>query len=109
VPPLPSVTVKQLYKITQEAITNAIKHAKAKEVDINLSIGQNQMELTILNDGFPFPVKRLENSGMGLRIMQYRASVVNGTVEIKCGPQRKGAIVKCNVVLNPEAEELKKP
>lgn len=108
IPPLPPMTVKQLHKIAQEAITNAIKHAKSKEVDITLAAGENCLELTIQNDGFPFPVKRLENSGMGLRIMQYRASVVNGTVEIKCGPQRKGAIVRCNVVLNPEPEELKK-
>jgi signal transduction histidine kinase len=108
IPLLPQLTVKQLYKIAQEAITNAIKHAKAKEVDITLVTTQDHLQLTIQNDGFPFPVKRLENNGMGLRIMQYRASVVNGTVEVKCGPHRKGAIVRCQVALNAEPEELKK-
>jgi signal transduction histidine kinase len=109
IPLLPPVTVKQLYKIAQEAITNSIKHAKAREVDISLANTGEHLEMTIRNDGYPFPAKRLENGGMGLRIMQYRASVVNGTVEIKRGLQEKGAIVKCTVALIPESEELKKP
>ena len=55
IPPLEPNIVSQLYKITQEAVTNAIKHAKAKPVGISLANGSGQIILTVHNNGLPFP------------------------------------------------------
>ncbi len=95
IPAFPQPVVKQLYKITQEAVTNAIKHGKAKQVEITLGVGKKDLNLQIQNDGLPFPAKRIDKGGMGLRIMQYRASVIGGQVTIEAGPNAVGTVVKC--------------
>jgi two-component system sensor histidine kinase UhpB len=99
VPPLESTTVRQLYKITQEALTNAIKHGKAKRVSIALSVESDMLLLKIRNTGVPFPSVVSQNAGMGLRIMNYRASLIDAKVEI--GPGRPdGTIVTCTVPMS---------
>ncbi len=87
-----------LYKIAQESLTNAIKHGKAKRVGINLSNGGNQIVLTVQNDGKPFPDLKGHATGMGVRIMTYRASVIGGSLEIK-GAGQSGTRVVCSVPL----------
>jgi two-component system, NarL family, sensor histidine kinase UhpB len=96
IPALESGTVRQLYKITQEALTNAIKHGKAKQVAIQLTNGSGKLVLTIRNSGTPFPSVVSRNAGMGLRIMNYRASIIGGAVEIKPG-EPDGTVVICSV------------
>jgi PAS domain S-box-containing protein len=96
IPPLETNTVKQLYKITQEALTNAIKHGKAKQVSIQLSNGSNRLALTIRNSGAPFPSVVGRNAGMGLRIMNYRANLIGASLEIKPGDP-EGTVVTCMV------------
>lgn len=92
----PSV-VGQLYKIAQEAVTNAIKHGKAKRVSITLSNGSQNLVLKIQNSGLPFPDLRSKSTGMGLRIMNYRASLVGGSLDIKAAGPRGGTVVTCSV------------
>ncbi|HYG36041.1 MAG TPA: response regulator, partial [Clostridia bacterium] len=53
-PELPQNTTVQLYKIAQEAVSNAIKHGKASQVNIGLVRQNEQLLLTIRNDGLPF-------------------------------------------------------
>jgi len=96
IPPLETNTVKQLYKITQEALTNAIKHGKARQVSIQLSNGSNRLQLTIKNTGAPFPSVVGRNAGMGLRIMNYRANLIGASLEIKPGDP-EGTVVTCFV------------
>ncbi|HEX4266156.1 MAG TPA: PAS domain S-box protein [Verrucomicrobiae bacterium] len=96
IPPLETNTVKQLYKITQEALTNAIKHGKAKQVSIQLSNGASKLALTIRNSGAPFPSVVGRNAGMGLRIMNYRANLIGASLEIKPGDP-EGTVVTCLV------------
>jgi signal transduction histidine kinase len=95
-PPLDPNTVMQLYKIAQEALTNAIKHGKAKHVEIRLVAEPAKLILTIDNDGLPFPDLQGRSGGMGLRIMNYRASLVGGSVEVKAKPTQ-GTLVSCSV------------
>lgn len=97
-PPLESNTVRQLYKIAQEALTNAIKHGKAKQLSINLSNGAERLALTIRNSGMPFPSVVSRNAGMGLRIMNYRANLVGASLEIKPG-EPDGTVVTCSLPL----------
>jgi signal transduction histidine kinase len=85
---LDSSIASQLYKIAQEAVTNAIKHAKAKRIGISLANGADFLVLTVRNDGLPFPSIQSPSTGMGLRIMNYRANLVGASIEIKNnGPQ----------------------
>jgi two-component system, NarL family, sensor histidine kinase UhpB len=94
IPALEPTVVNQLYKIAQEAVTNAIKHGKAKQVQINLSFALDKLTLTIRNNGEPFPEAIDHSNRMGLRIMQYRARVVGATVQVRANGA-KGTIVTC--------------
>jgi signal transduction histidine kinase len=97
-PALDSNVASQLYKIAQEAVTNAIKHAKAKRVGIHLSNGSGGMVLKVLNDGLPFPTLNKPSTGMGLRIMKYRADLIGASLEIN-GSSARGTEVICSVPL----------
>jgi signal transduction histidine kinase len=97
-PALDSSIASQLYKIAQEAVTNAIKHAKAKSVGIGLANGSGAIVLTVHNDGLPFPSLKSSSTGMGLRIMNYRANLIGATLEIN-GSDPRGTRVVCSVPL----------
>jgi signal transduction histidine kinase len=97
-PSLEANIASQLYKIAQEAVTNAIKHAKAKAVGISLANGAGEIILTIHNDGLPFPNLKGPSTGMGLRIMNYRASLIGASLEVKGGGPH-GTRVICSVPL----------
>jgi len=95
-PPLEDGVKTHLYKIAQEAVTNAIKHGKARCVWIKLSHSPGKLLLSLRNDGTPFSDDRLRNNSMGLRIMRYRASTIGGTLDIAVN-ERKHTIVNCCV------------
>ena len=97
-PALDPAVVAQLYKIAQEAVTNAIKHGKAKRVDISLTNGGANVVLKIRNNGLPFPDMKSHSTGMGLRIMNYRASLIGASLEIK-GTGPRGTRVTCSLPL----------
>jgi len=102
IPAFPENTVKQVYKIAQEAITNAVKHGKANEVQVALVRQNDQLVLTIQNDGLPFPKARFQSTGMGLRIMQYRASVIGGVFTIGPRVDEDGTVVTCTFPASAE-------
>jgi two-component system, NarL family, sensor histidine kinase UhpB len=95
-PALEANTITQLYKIAQEAVTNAIRHAKTKHVEIRLASGAGHLLLSIRNDGAPFPSVVKANAGLGLRIMSYRAQSIGASFQIKPG-DREGAVVSCSL------------
>lgn len=97
-PALEPNVVRQLYKIAQEALTNAIKHGKSRKVVIELNQDSNALQLCIRNTGTPFPSVVSQNAGMGLRIMNYRANLIEATLEIKRG-RPDGTCITCNVPL----------
>jgi len=99
VPALEASVVMQLYKIAQEALTNAIKHGKATRVDIVLGVENQSLLLTVQNNGVPFPDMHGRSSGMGLRIMSYRANLIGGEVDIKANGS-DGSLVTCRVPLD---------
>lgn len=72
----------QIYRIAQEAISNAVRHARAKKIEIVLRLGGNEAVLTVTNDGAPLPAEPGRSGGMGLRIMQYRAELIGATVRL---------------------------
>ena len=91
-----------LYRIAQEAINNAIKHGKAKEITIRLEKMKNVLTLSVEDDGGGFSESARSGPGMGLRIMAYRASVIGGTFSIAKLPQR-GTRATCALPVEREA------
>jgi two-component system, LuxR family, sensor kinase FixL len=87
-----------LYRITQEAIHNAIRHGQASQVNMELTANDTQLCLKIVDNGKGFAPEAKSGSGMGLHIMQFRASSIGGqlAVESPVGGGR-GAQVKCTV------------
>ena len=72
-----------LYRIIQELVNNAIKHAQAKNILIQLTKNENQLTLTVEDDGKGFDVKMLENiKGFGLTNIQSRVDYLKGNLEI---------------------------
>ena len=87
-----------LYRIAQEAVSNAIKHGKATEVVIRLQPANQRLALSITDNGSGFPKAIPRNDGMGLRIMRYRAGMIDGLLSIDQNPTG-GTVVSCSVPL----------
>jgi signal transduction histidine kinase len=96
IPSLPGNTTMQLYKVAQEAVSNAIKHGKATQVSISCSRACDDLTLMIRNDGVPFSLPEEKKNRMGLRIMNYRASTIGAVFDIKPN-QKNGTIVTCTL------------
>jgi signal transduction histidine kinase len=91
-----------LFRLAQEAINNAVKHGKAHRVGILLGTAGDRAVLRITDDGVGFPPEGSRRTGLGLRIMTYRAQKVGGTLEIQPG-QHGGTVVSCT--FNPHSDE----
>jgi signal transduction histidine kinase len=96
IPSLPADTTLQLYKIAQESVSNSIKHGKAKQVSVLLARRGDELVLRIKNDGVPFPVERGPSNRLGLRIMNYRAHLIGGNLEIRPNGS-SGTLVSCSL------------
>lgn len=82
-----------LYFIAQEAVSNAIKHSKCTRVTIRLKIINDNLLLTIEDDGIGFIEEAGAQTGLGMRSMRYRASIICGTIDIS-STQGKGTTIK---------------
>jgi PAS domain S-box-containing protein len=87
-------TATHLYRIAQEAVSNAVRHGKARHLTIVLVRNSERINLEIKDDGVGIPQEWRKAKGMGLRIMQYRAAMVGGTLTVQ---QRSegGSLVAC--------------
>ena len=72
-----------LFRLAQEAVSNALKHGKAKRILIRLKEERGRLALSIIDDGSGFPTQIPKSKGMGLRIMQSRAGMIGGTLAIE--------------------------
>ena len=86
-----------LYRIAQEAINNAVKHGKANRITICLDERSESISLEVLDNGIGIAANDTDAScGIGLRIIQYRASLIGATVQI--GPAAAGGtLLNCVV------------
>ncbi|MHC4727826.1 MAG: PAS domain S-box protein, partial [Planctomycetota bacterium] len=85
-----------LYRITQEAITNAIKHGKTKIIRIELTNEKDKSILKVKNDGLDFPEEfEARGTGMGLQIMDHRADIIGASFDIHKAAEG-GTIVTCS-------------
>jgi signal transduction histidine kinase len=83
-----------LYHISQEAVSNAIKHGKAKKIEIKLAASESRGMLTIQDDGAGFKGIPAHSKGMGHQIMGHRAKMIGGTLDIHPSTPR-GTVVTC--------------
>ncbi|MFI5167614.1 MAG: PAS domain S-box protein [Thermoanaerobaculales bacterium] len=98
----PSVAIA-LFRITQEALTNVVKHARAQRVEVTVSPHGEMLRLMVADDGAGFDRQSLgpagEGRGWGLATMRERALAINGNLEIDSSPGRGTRILlECAVV-----------
>jgi two-component system, NarL family, sensor histidine kinase UhpB len=86
-----------IYRVAQEATTNAIRHARAASIDITLKASGNRLTLSVRDDGRG--MREGHHRGGGMRGMRERASLVGGAVHIKSAP-RAGTEVCLEIPLN---------
>jgi len=79
-----------LYRIAQEAATNAIKHGRAKQIFFSLTSSNSQIILKIKDDGAGLPATPPKTKGMGLRVMQHRARMIGATINLR--PSKGGGV-----------------
>jgi PAS domain S-box-containing protein len=89
-----------LYRIAQEAVSNAIKHGEAREVLVHLQSVGNRTGLSVHDNGVGLPKSIPKEKGMGLRIMQSRAGMIGGSLSIEKDPAG-GTLVVCSVPAGP--------
>lgn len=94
IPNYDTETAVHLYRIAQEAITNAIKHGNAEKIEISLACGSSKSMLAVKNDGKNFPGTKTKNSGLGLQIMNHRVEMIGGSFDIRAAAEG-GTILTC--------------
>ena len=85
---------RHLFRIAQEAVNNALKHAQAGEVVISLSGGDHTAQLTIADDGVGLPAAARPGRGMGLEVMKHRAAVIGAELKVDSKPSQ-GVVISC--------------
>lgn len=91
---LESVNALHLYRIAQEAVTNAAQHGSAGQVLIELRCDGEQGLLRVEDNGQGFNPAMQQSKGLGLRIMHYRAQMMAGSLRIESARTR-GTVVSC--------------
>lgn len=85
-----------LYRITQEAVRNSLRHSKASRVGISLSEENSIVKLSIEDDGVGVPEDFRPTDGLGVRIMAHRAAMIGAIFSMEPAPTG-GTIVTCSV------------
>lgn len=98
-PALDGTTATHLYRIAQEAISNALRHGEAKHIEICFARAGERWRLSITDDGVGVPERRSSpGGGLGMRSMEYRAAVLGGVLEVRRATDaapRPGTVVNC--------------
>lgn len=89
---LPPESCDHLYRIAQEALTNALRHAQATRIQLTLRIGSYELELEISDDGRGPGAQN--SGGLGLQTMRFRAAALRGRLSIHAAKQG-GTVLRC--------------
>jgi signal transduction histidine kinase len=90
-----------LFQIAQEAVRNAVRHACPTCLRIGLIVDNGQLVLSVGDDGSGIKASADGSSGLGLRIMKHRASVIGATLSVG-GSEPRGTLVICRLPLRAE-------
>ncbi len=91
-----------LYYIVQEALSNAVNHGKASTVIVTLATDEDQLKLTVQDNGTGFLLSGKSWSGMGIRIMRYRAKVIGAALDVQ---SQVGHGTQITCVFQPSSRE----
>jgi PAS domain S-box-containing protein len=87
-----------LYRIAQEAVSNAVRHGKATQVSIHLAGLPRKVRLAVSDDGIGIADNAASGPGMGLKIMQYRARIAHGELKVeRIEPRGTRVLCECTV------------
>ena len=92
------------FRIAQEAIQNAVKHAEPSRIEVSLRRINETVQLTIENDGKGLTPSEKPAKGLGLRIMAYRAGIIGGELKIE-NPPTGGTRVICVIPVEKISKE----
>jgi PAS domain S-box-containing protein len=82
-----------LFRIAREAVNNAYKHARAREILVRLRASRRFIELSVTDDGVGLPPNFAKGSGMGFHIINYRAHSIGAKLEIKPNNSQGTAVI----------------
>lgn len=97
-PQLSETVSTHLYRIAQEAVTNAVRHGRASLVELSCWRDEEQLFLQIRDNGTGVPEPLPAGEGLGLRIMRHRATSIGGELAITPGDPG-GTLVSCSCPL----------
>src|SRR6266446_7914597 len=104
IPVRDSAVATQLYRIAQEAVTNAAKHAAAENIDIRFTVNGSELALAITDDGVGIPDKLPDSKGLGLRLMRHGAALIGATLSVqRHGGNGTAAICKLRIPNHSES------
>ncbi|HRQ39522.1 MAG TPA: PAS domain S-box protein [Chloroflexota bacterium] len=96
---LPLAMEEELYRIVQEALNNAVKHARAQQITVEFLYADNRFRLTVRDDGQGFvPIVARQSGGMGLRGIEERVQRIGGRLLVESTPDR-GTTLTVEVIL----------
>jgi signal transduction histidine kinase len=84
-----------LYRIAQEALSNAAKHSRALNVELRYHCDGHSIRLEVLDDGVGLPQRQRQPEGIGLKNMRYRVDMLDGVLEVEDRPNG-GTRVVCS-------------
>jgi signal transduction histidine kinase len=85
-----------VFRMVQEAINNAVKHAQATRLSVIMDYHENDFTITITDNGKGFDIRHLaDGSGIGLMNMRNRAGMIKGTLAVDSGD--KGTSIKLSI------------
>lgn len=93
-----------VYRVTQEALTNAAKHASAQHVTVTVSASESELRVVVADDGRGFTPEMLMNragqprdggAGVGLFGMEERARLAGGALQVRAAPGRGASVALC--------------
>lgn len=91
-----ALTATHLYHIVQEATNNALRHAQPRSIEILLDSEPEALILAVKDDGVGIPANANGRVGVGMRLMNYRASLIGGVLHVSPAKE-KGTLVTCTL------------
>ncbi len=85
-PLLDRTVAVHLYRIAQEAVSNAVKHARPRRIEVALEHTNPGLRLVIRDDGKGMPKREKPSKGLGLAIMRYRANMISTELGLESSP-----------------------
>jgi NarL family two-component system sensor histidine kinase LiaS len=104
--PLPLTVDEALFRIVQEALANVARHSKATLVQITLTMTDDTVTLSVIDNGQGFDTTQKSQFGVGLHSMRERMKALEGDVQIESAPGKGTRIIaQCNRLLQPSRKE----